>query len=315
MTGVFGKAIEVTIGPPGVTEAPTRSGGLLILGDGLYRTRYRQVVDDRVTTTSFIFPAAEVSDRRLFDEFMRVDDTDEIFDFALRHGPLGRCCCNPRGVVEQFHDLHELPPLAELAVHEDEMALLTGERLDTWRLLKRAFGALDRTARRIDAGEAVLDEDLAVFALGWQGDAESGGSSAADAWNRRQFDAAVNGLIVGAQVRPRYFSTDDGFNFDFTGDTVLARLVIELVRRVTKTSRLRACAKCGEPFVVGTRRKYCADCGAKAARADASRNYRKRKKGGRTRSTSTLGVGSQVGSQHRQLTAAVTGHRRTQFRP
>ena len=101
---------------------------------------------------------------------------------------------------------------------------------------------------------------------------------AADAWNRRQFDAAVNGLIVGAQVRPRYFSTDDGFNFDFTGDTVLARLVIELVRRVTKTSRLRACAKCGEPFVVGTRRKYCADCGAKAARADASRNYRKRKR-------------------------------------
>jgi hypothetical protein len=189
-----------------------------------------------------------------------VDASDRMVElFARSEGVLGLC-------------VHGMPPWHQVG-HEETgryVCSLAGdvetgwEPIQAWRKIAQEFADLIAVARRRSVATSSA------------GDTAEDGAIRARA---RVSDALERWIRLG-DVRPSVRFGPAGPTIIIAGRGLLGKLVVELVQTITVNRELATCSGCGRPFFPARRaapgrRRYCYDCGLKAARRDASRDFRR----------------------------------------
>lgn len=226
----------------------------------------------------------------MLEQFVRLHDgsPEQIASFARTWGILGFC----------QHDLLVLAceSCRSLTPH-------TGaESLDNWRIWAGHARALLVIASRLhDARRPTDAEWRAVFARYPAVEWERDGHRLADVpWWPREIEADRWRLAAFVNQWLDFGGARIGLNWDGNAPSVLIyarqgpepgrgplfpQLGAQLLMAAARSEGLAWCSACGYPYFpprrpAHTRRNYCADCRQRAARRDAARAYRQRKREG-----------------------------------
>ncbi len=175
------------------------------------------------------------------------------------------------------------------------------EPIDAWRYFRRVMASLLTIAAALREGAPI--ERHALAPLEWKGALELSNIAAFDKWSPAQrrhlaMDALchwTSRLVADCGLRPTLALGDrpDGFNLVFSdlrgdlsvfpyGMSLFGALTLQLLTAITG-SGFATCSGCGALFVPRRRpafgrRRYCKQCGQRAALRDAKADYRARKR-------------------------------------
>lgn len=211
----------------------------------------------------------------ILDQFLLLHEAgdDEIRRFAQRWGPLRR---------EEAASLLDGTPAT--AIELKMLSVICREPMAAYREYSRAARAVLNVAAQLHAGKVGSSEDVSLIAAFCP--IAPGLSPLEEAARQRLILSAVLGDWMRDTVHPELDWGDSSPTIDLRPNGSFGAIVTTLAFAVARTDGLALCASCGQAFVpprrpAAGRRSYCGECGPRAARRDASRDYRRRKSQGK----------------------------------
>jgi len=218
----------------------------------------------------------EVEKELLFDfANLVLFGSESILEFARDWGVLGLC-------------EHGMPATHSVSLNASTSGATEGEcqptgreQAEQWQEYARGVRALLNIAAKVNRGDAGRSEDWLV--LGVKADDQPGDSSSAE----RLIQSFANGLLVLANVRPRVQLNPAKIKISHpASSSFFGVLAVQVAQHVARTNGPLLCSGCGEIYELismdrrprGGERNYCFGCGQTAARRDAARDYRRRRK-------------------------------------
>ncbi|HKS27868.1 MAG TPA: hypothetical protein VJS44_08620 [Pyrinomonadaceae bacterium] len=201
-------------------------------------------------------------------------EAETILQFAQTWGVLGLCKHN----LPATHN----PPIFNPKAMDKSCKPTGSESIELWHKFARMSRAVLSLASHLHRNEKGKKQDWIVLSVSESSLPEeiSGEKSLLVRY--------MNVWVDIANVRPRIQWNPAYINISYPlSNSLFGALTVELMRAVVRTHGPVICASCGnfyKPPTFGRRpranqRNYCYECGKYAARRDASREYRKRKKG------------------------------------
>lgn len=200
---------------------------------------------------------------------------EAILDFARNWGVLGLC----------GHGLpatHKASLVSPSGVAANFTCQPTGkESIEQWQEYARRVRALINVAAQVNKEDVVDSEDWLVLGVREESQPKEISSSQA------LIEDIANGLLDLADVRPRIGLNPAKIKISYPADSSLfGLLAIRVAQNVARTTAPLICSSCGELHNLESpdrrpragERSYCFFCRGYAARRDASRDYRRRKK-------------------------------------
>lgn len=215
----------------------------------------------------------------MLEGFLSLDGADDaaVFAFAQRWGVLEVC---EHGYTAHssagHHTCHnwEEPDFDEKVMHEP---------LSAWRALIARGVAILHLAANLASGDLGADEHWSA-ALGHPLVADKTQPYAL-AYERVNLASLLDDWMWIGGVRPGFaYEHDSGdLRVQLSPGGLLGALGVQLGFAAARSEALAMCSSCGRPYLpkrrpAAGRRSYCPDCGLKAARRDASRAHRSRKR-------------------------------------
>ncbi len=206
----------------------------------------------------------------MLDAFVHLTDAqpERIRDYARRWGILGICKHGlpathnppPPGGIGPSHQRTWCYPLGWV----DERCCW--EPIEAWRLFAaQARGLLNIAAQLHDDQPGRLEDWQNIY------------------YQRACVAVIVNEWLGWGNVRPVFeWPIDRSPDVKLGGGALFRALAVQLMLSISRTDGLAICSACGIPYVPSRRppqgrRNYCHECGIRAARRDASREYRRRR--------------------------------------
>ena len=234
--------------------------------------------------------------RGMLESFVKLADAtdEEIRRYACKYGVLHLC---KEHLTPAGHN-HQCQPMMmwhiDLGVGASEVTFKEGEPLKIWRKYANYAQGLMNISRELHEGKLGRKKDCLRTQLNYFDDpnyvenyADSNEREKAIVKQKQYVDYAVNYWLAQAAVRPVFFWENERpeitFESNYGYGKLFGNLAIQLMMAISQTKGLAICSSCGKFYNPQRRpregkRRYCEDCGSKAAIRDASAAYRKRKK-------------------------------------
>lgn len=237
---------------------------------------------ERLVWASSSHTEVAVSDL-MFDQFLNLSDadSDSIFRYAKRWGPIGFC-------------KHNLPSTHNLGwATENKIVGFCDPRgwpdrcwelIFLWRKFSRQARAMLNIGARLREGKPGVEEDWKLFDR-WEY-TELGES----VWKwrlppqRAFLSREINTWLLLGDVGVGLTLRKDDYSFSLQYHPQLGlfgALACQLALAITRAEGLAICSACGRAYAPPRKpnpdlRNYCRSCGRRAAMRDASRDYRRR---------------------------------------